>query len=80
MEAPHFPTDNDAMPSDTDIIRSLPSTPYQISNTTRTGDIEKIETIEAPCASDNAQFIAAIMKEVHTLQPLTRDASGGYSS
>ena len=80
METPHSPLTTMPCLRTPTSSGHMPSTPYQISNTTRTGDIEKIETIEAPCASDNAQFIAAIMKEIHTLQPLTRDASGGYSS
>ena len=48
-----------------------------------TGDTEVIETTEALCAPDRAQFIETIKKEVHsliseikTLQPLTKIATG----
>ena len=51
-----------------------------------TGDTEEIETADALRAPDREQFIAANRKEVHslisethTLHPLSRTASGGYS-
>ena len=82
---PIFPTDNDDRPSDTDIMRfyaidTLFDSAYYI------GDTEKIETTDALRAPDSEQFIIAIRKEIHslisethTLQPLSRTASGGYN-
>ena len=81
-----FPADNDAMPSDTDIMRSY-AIDTLFDSEYYTGDTEEIETMDALRAPDSDQFIAAIRKEVHslisetrTLQPLSRTtAPNGYS-
>ena len=84
--APIFPTDNDSLPSDTDImcmctyaIDTLFDSEYY------TGNTEEIETTEALQAPDSAQIIAAIKKEItslisetRTLQPIHRSLEGGY--
>ena len=81
-----FQTDNDAMPSDTDIMRSYAIDKLFDSEYYK-GDKEEIETMDALRAPDSDQFIAAIRKEVHslisetrTLQPLSRTtAPNGYT-
>ena len=81
-----FPTDNDAMPSDTDIMRSY-AIDTLFDSEYYTGDTEDIETMDALRAPDSDQFITAIRKEVYslisetrTLQPLSRTtAPNGYS-
>ena len=66
-----FPTDNDAMPSDTDIMRSYPIDTL-FDSKYYTGGTKEIETMDALHATDSDQFIAAIRKEVHSLISETR--------
>jgi hypothetical protein len=81
-----FPTDNDAMPSDTDIMRSYPIDTL-FDSKYYTGDTKEIETMDAFHATDSDQFVAAIGKEVHSLKSETRTlqlfsrttAPSGYS-
>ena len=83
---PIFQTDNDAMPSDTDIMRSY-AIDTLFDSEYYTGDTEDIETMDALRAPDSDQFITAIRKEVYslisetrTLQSLSRTtAPNGYS-
>ena len=83
---PIFQTDNDAVPSDTDIMRSYAIDTLFVSEY-YTGDTEEIETKDALRAPNSDEFIAAIRKEVHslisetqTLQPLSHTtAPNGYS-
>ena len=81
-----FPADNDAMPSDTDIMRSY-AIDTLFDSEYYTGDTEEIEIMDALRAPDSDQFITAIRKKVYslisetrTLQPLSRTtAPNGYS-
>ena len=82
--APIFPTDNDNLPSDTDIMRTY-AIDTLLDSEYYTGDTEEIETTEALQAPDSAQFTAAIKKEItslnsetKTLQPIHRSPKGGY--
>ena len=83
--APIFPTDNDSLPSDTDIMRTY-AIDTLFDSEYYTGDTEEIETTEALQAPDSAQFITAIKKEItslisetRTLQPIHRSPEGGYT-
>ena len=81
-----FPTDCDAMPPDTDIMRSY-AIDTLFDSKYYTGDTEEIEIMDALRAPDSDQFISAIRKEVQslisetrTLQPLSRTtAPNAYS-
>ena len=76
-----FPTDdNDHTLTDTDIMRSY-AIDTLFDSEYYTGDTEEIETADALKASDSAQSIIAIQKEVHslitetkTVIPITREA------
>jgi hypothetical protein len=57
-----FPTDYDAMPSDTDIMRSY-AIDTLFDSEYYTGDTEEIEITDALRAPDSDQFISAIRKD-----------------
>ncbi len=63
---PIFSTDNDGIPTDTDIMRSY-ALDTLFASEYYTGDTEEIETTDALRAPDSAQFTVAIQKEIHSL-------------